>query len=182
MNDPVFNAWLAAQHAAVHELADASDVVTVIAMPDGSTTSRHFLVQFACPGMYQDAVGEIAVGDEWAVGIHFPGDYLRRCEAPAVVTWLEPHNAFHPQIRPPFVCLGHLTAGTELVAILEQLYAIITWRKQTLVESDALNPVACSWARNHSDRYPLGCPPLRRDEPKFTVELTSEASSGLGER
>jgi hypothetical protein len=174
MNDPVFHAWLTAQHAAVRELADASDVLEVTPMPDGFDPPRHFLVRFTCPGLYVDSGGEIAVGHRWLVGIHLPGDYLRRVEAPAVVTWLEPLSAFHPQIRPPFVCLGHLQAGTELVAILEQLHAIITWRKATLVESDSLHPLACGWARNHPDRYPLEGPPLRRDEPRFTIELQPE--------
>jgi hypothetical protein len=43
----------------------------------------------------------------------------------------------------------------SLLSLLHQLYQLITWQRFTPREDDALNKVACSWARKHLDRFPI---------------------------
>ena len=71
--------------------------------------------------------------------------------------------------RAPVVCVGRLSPGTELVDLLFQLFEMITWRKVTMREDDALNATACVWARSHRDRFPVDTRPLKRHAGRIRV-------------
>jgi hypothetical protein len=164
--DKVLHPFLIEQHGQGMALAAQSDLLTLLAL---DTPPQHYIATFRCKGLVQEPSGVIAEAEEFHVGIWLPDDYLRRIEPFQVVTWLAPPHVFHPQIRPPFICLGHLVVGTPLVDILFQIWEEITYRKLTMREDDALNPTACAWARHHMHRFPIDPRPLKRRPVEFTV-------------
>jgi hypothetical protein len=139
-----------------------SDVVRVHPRP-GVALPQHYLAEFVCRSAVRDPRGRI-IEDRRAhlVGIFFPDDYLRRAEVPQVLTWMEPLAIFHPNIAPPYICVGRLVPGTRLLDLLYQIYELITFFKVTAREDDALQKGACSWARANLHRFPLDQTPLRR--------------------
>ena len=76
-------------------------------------------------------LGEIVEAEKFVVGIFFPDDYSWRLKPDGlkVVTLLSPPNIWHPNIRWPFMCLGNLRPGTDLVTLLFQTYEVLTWQK-----------------------------------------------------
>jgi hypothetical protein len=98
----------------------------------------------------------------FAVGFAFAPDYLRRVDAYRLVTWLGPATVAHPQVRPPFMCLGHVLPGLPLVDLIYQVFEIITYAKRT--PHDPLNPdpTLAAWTRGHQDAFPLDRRPLKR--------------------
>lgn len=147
-------------------LAAHSELLDLLAL---DSPPQRYIARFSCKGLLRAADGTITEGDEFHVGIWLPDDYLRAIEPLRIVTWLGPHTAFHPQIRPPFICLGHLVVGTPLVEILYQAWEVITYRKVTMREDDALNREACAWARRNAQRFPIDPRPLKRRAVEFTV-------------
>ena len=153
MNDPVFNDWLKHQYAEGMEFSTRSNVVD-LAPIDGDPPFKYIL-RLQCRGLAQTDEG-VHVVDRHLVGIRFPEDYLRvSCEPGRLLTWLEPSNEFHPNIRPPFCCIGHIAPGMGLVSLMQQLYSMVTWQRFTPREDDALNSAACVWARHNIDNLPV---------------------------
>lgn len=161
MNDPVFEAYLAQQFEQGTALAAQSDVLSLVPFPsrEGPSPDR-YIAKFFCKGLVRGADGSIGEASEFHVGIWFPADYLRRIAPPGPLTWLYPPNIWHPNIRPPFVCAGHMMPGSELVVLIYQVYEIITYFNWA--PHDALNAEASQWARNHQYRFPLETRPLKR--------------------
>ncbi len=159
--DPVYQAFLARQHAEGMALAQASDLLELF--PLGGPVASRFIARFGCTGLVQLPNGRISESTGFEVGIWFPSDYLRRAEPWEVLTWLGPRNVFHPNIssRMPLICVGRLAPGTWLVDLLYQCFEIITWQKVTMREDDALNPAACAWARENQARFPIDSRPLK---------------------
>jgi hypothetical protein len=169
MRDAVFESFLARQHEEGLALAGASDLLDLNPV-DGARSSR-FLARFRCHGLVW-ADGAVMESDRFEVGISFPSDYLRRAEPWQVLTWLGPRRAFHPNIsdRLPMICVGRLRPGTPLVDLLYQCYEIITYQKVTMREDDALNAMACVWARANQHRFPVDRRPLKWRTPRPGVE------------
>ncbi len=163
MADPVLHGFLQRQLADGLALAAASDILRL--QPIGGLPPKHYLAEFRCRGLIEMRGGRIIEVGCCLVGLFFPPDYLRRVAVPEVVTWLEPRNAFHPNIRPPLVCVGHLEPGTGLVDLLFQIYEIFVYRKFNPREDDCLNPRACAWARSNQHRFPIDPRPLKRCAP-----------------
>jgi hypothetical protein len=163
MRDSVLIAFLERQYDLGRELASRSNLLELF--PLGHPPVQYYVARFSCKGLVRSANGTIVEGNRFEVGIHFPLDYLRRVEPGLVLTWLEPHNAFHPNIRAPFICVGRVAPGTGLVDLLYQVYEIITYWKVTMREDDALNLDACAWARRNQHRFPVDRRPLKNREP-----------------
>ena len=53
-----------------------------------------------------------------------------------------------------------------------QLFEIITYKRVTMREDDALNPVACAWARRNTHRFPIDPRPLKRRTVEFRLCAT----------
>ena len=168
MADRVLAAFLARQEEEGLRFAAESDLLTLV--PMGAPADR-YLVEFRCRGLVECEPGTIVEATCFRVGIWFPSTYLRVADPFRVLTWLGPHNVWHPNISAsvPLVCVGRLAAGTGLVDILYQLFEIITWNKVTMREDDALNAAACQWARRHPDRYPVDQRPLKRRAAAFRI-------------
>jgi hypothetical protein len=169
MGDAVFTSFLERQLEGGLRLAAESDLLDLV--PMGSAPPQRYIARFHCRGLVRTGDGEVVEADDFGVGITFPDDYLRRADPARVVTWLGPRNVFHPNIseRAPVVCVGRLSPGTELVDLLFQLFEMITWKKVTMREDDALNPDACGWARSHRDRFPVDTRPLKRRAGRIRV-------------
>jgi len=158
MNDRIFEAFLERQREEAMALARASDIVAVF--PKVSMPPQRYTAHFRCAGLVRQPDGEIGEAQQFEVEIWLPNDYLRHVNPRCVVTVLEPETTWHPNILGPWICLGHLVAGTPLLDILHQCYEILSYQKWAA--HDGLNPAACEWARNHQDRFPLDRRPLKR--------------------
>jgi hypothetical protein len=168
MQDKIFEAFLRRQYEEGLALAEASDLLEL--MPLDGPPPQHYVAQFRCKGLIRSDRAEVTEANRFDVGIWFPADYLRCAEPFQVLTWLGPHHVFHPNISPPFICIGRLTPGTALVDILYQCFEIITYNKVTMREDDALNKNACVWARNNQQRFPIDRRPLKRRTLDLCVE------------
>ena len=160
MQDKIFEAFLRHQFQEGTALARDSDLLELFPLGTPGAPPDRYVARFLCKGLVRDGQGEVAEANGFEVGVWFPSDYLRHVEPIQVVTWLNPPGVFHPNIRPPFMCLGKLTPGTSLVDILYQCFEVITYHNWA--PHDALNPEASQWARNHQDRLPVDKRPLKR--------------------
>jgi hypothetical protein len=171
--DKILSAFLTTQHQEGLTFAAASDLVELF-VASSSPPPQRYLARFRCTGLLATADGQITQGNEFHVGLWFPDDYLRRVEPAQIVTWLGPREVWHPNILPPFLCLGHLAPGTGLVDVLYQIFEIITYTKVTMREDDALNKTACAWARHHQDQFPVDTRPLKRRRRALRIEAQGE--------
>lgn len=154
MNDPVLQSFLAEQYAEGRKLSAASDVLELLPLGNGVDPPDRYLAKFACKGVLRDPDGTISIRQgEFVVGIAFPSQYLRHAEPLQIVTWLGPDNFFHPNVTPPWVCIGRIPPGTGLVDLLFQTFEIITyhnWAAHDYVHADAAN-----WARHNQHLFPV---------------------------
>lgn len=167
MRDVVYRSFLEKQLEEGLALADASDIVKILPMREDPV--QHYVAHFTAKGLVRDRDGSVTEADACAVGIWFPVDYLHRFVTPKVLTWLGPSNVFHPNIRPPVICVGHVGPGTSLVDLLFQIYEIWSYQNVVMREDDALDGDACAWARAHQDRFPVDRRPLKRRRLELRV-------------
>jgi hypothetical protein len=175
VTDRVLESFLKRQFADAVALTRDSDLVSVV--PQRGCPPHCYVARFRCHGLVRDGSGAIVTADDFAVGITFGVDYLRHLDPLRTLTWLFPANVFHPNIAPPFICVGRLTPGTGLGDIVAQLHEMISWRKLTMREDDALNADACVFARAHPERFPVDSRPLRRRMLDLRVTAHSQANS-----
>jgi hypothetical protein len=153
MTDPIRETWLEKQFEEGMKMAQRSSIVSLA--PIAGEPPFKYIAKFECDGLMESVEG-ITVCNRHVVGIFFPEHYQRvSCDPGEVLTWLEPHSEFHPNIRPPFCCVGNIAPGMSLLSLLQQLYTMITWQRFTPREDDALNKEACRWAREHLERFPI---------------------------
>jgi hypothetical protein len=169
MTDAVLAAFLARQREEGLALAAASDLLELV--PVDGTPCQRYLADFRCSGLAQSESGEIVEAGRFVLGIWFPDSYLREADPFRVLTCLEPRSTFHPNVSGPFVCVGRLAPGTPLVDLLYRCFEIITYRKVTMREEDALQPSACGWARQNQHRFPLDRRSLRRQVVELGIEI-----------
>lgn len=169
MNDAVIQGFLAQQYADGQRLLSSSDVLQLLPMGNGVDPPDRYLAKFACKGVLRDPDGTIAIRQgEFVVGIAFSSDYLRHVEPLHVVTWLGPDNFYHPNVTPPWMCIGRILPGTGLVDLLFQTFEIITyhnWAAHDFVHADAAN-----WARNNQHLLPVDSRTLIRRKLPMHVE------------
>jgi len=161
--DNVLEGFLRKQFDDAMALAEQSDLLELMPL-DPPPLVRRYIAHFECTGLVRTPSGEVVEANQFAVGIAFPDDYLRRAEPSQVLTWLAPREVFHPNIssRGPFICVGRMGPGTTLVDLLFQIHEIITYNKATVREDDALNLDACQWARANGNRLPVDRRALKR--------------------
>jgi len=165
--DLIRESWLKWQFEDGMKLAAASDILTL--HPGPGVPPAEYVARFDCPTMVREQ-GSITRRVGFDMLIRFPLDYLRSAPNPAlVVALLSPRNAYHPNVAPPFMCVGNIAPGTSLCELIYQIFEIMTFQKLTPSEHDALNKDACSWARNHMDLFPLTSRPLRRRELSLDI-------------
>ncbi len=160
--DEILLSFLDAQFQDLTTLASRSPVVEIL--QHATSPPNRYLLRFHCRGLVRTEAG-VEETDRFDVGLRFPDDYLRRVDAAEVVTLLSPVNAYHPNIRFPFICVGHLRPGTGVRDLVYQLYEMFTYNRVCMREDDALNWDACAWARRNQARFPLETRPLLRAAP-----------------
>lgn len=170
MHDKIFAAFLTRQLEECTALARASDLIEILPV-----APQAFAVDLRCKGLVRKANGEIATAERFSVGIWFPGDYLRRANPIEVITWLGPSDVFHPNIRSPFICIGHLVPATPLVDIVFRVFRIVAY--QTVAMHDSLNQEASAWARQNQHRFPVDNRPLKRKVRDLDFEVLDEVKS-----
>ena len=181
MRDKIFAAFLQRQYEEGQTLAEASDLLELYPMTTvDNEPPQNYIARFLCNGLVKSSDGEIREASHFEVMINFPSDYLRRADPFQVLSWFGPANVFHPNIshRAPFICVGKLAPSTPLVDLLYQCFEIITYNKVTMREDDALNPMACKWARENQHRFPIDRRPLKRRALNVEVEEISKAGAG----
>ncbi len=155
--DPIFTAFLEAQREEGLRLAAASDLLDLKPLD-----AQRFVASFHCNSLVRQAAGRIVESQVSVVGIRFFEDHLRMPARPEMLAWLDPLDAFHPNVRPPFICVGPIHAGEGLESLLYRCFEVIRFANVTMREDDALNHEACAWARRHTQRFPLDTRPLKR--------------------
>jgi hypothetical protein len=154
--------WLRSQQEEGAKLAADSDLLELVPVASDGGVPTHYVARFHCDGLVRGDDGQIRKANLFEVGISFPRDYLRRAHPAEVLAWVGPRNIYHPNILAPLICVGRLSPGTGLVEILFQVADIITFRKVTMREDDALNKDACCWARHNQHLFPIDSRPLKR--------------------
>ncbi|HEV7403699.1 MAG TPA: hypothetical protein VGO11_12260 [Chthoniobacteraceae bacterium] len=158
-HDPIFAGFLRGQLSEGLALAGESDVLQLLPFPGDPPT--RYVASFRGSWLAQDARGRIFEQPLAVFGIQFPRDYLRIVEPAMIVTVLEPDNLWHPNIRPPWICLGALPPGTGLVDLLYQCFEVLAYHKYS--PHSALNEAAAQWARHQPPgRFPIDRRPFRR--------------------
>jgi hypothetical protein len=158
-------AWLDAQREQAMALADASDLLELRTLDP-----QRFLARFYGRGLVRADDGEVREGNRFEIAYWFSESYLRRVERPLeVLTWIGPREVVHPNVKPPFCCIGPITPGTSLVDLLYRTYEVISYQNVMPDEKDALDLAACQWARNNQHRFPVDDRPLKRRRPRREV-------------
>lgn len=155
--DPILKLFLEAQQRDALALADASDLLEVKALD-----LQHYLVTYRCHGLVREPDGAVREHDRFRLGIWLPESYLREVDPSQILTWFEPATVWHPNIRPPWICLGKIAPGTPLVDLLHRCFELISFENVTMREDDALNRPACAWARRHRELFPTDRRPIKR--------------------
>ena len=155
--DKVLELFLETQRRDALALADASDLLELVPIDQ-----QHFVAIFHCRGLVGSANGEVREHDRFTVGIWLPESYLREAKPAQILTWIDPETVWHPNIQPPYVCLGKIEPGTLLVDLLHRCFELITFENVTMREDDALNRSACAWARRNCERFPVDSRPIKR--------------------
>jgi len=165
--DPILNLFLDAQLDAGLRLAAESDLLEVEPLD-----AQRFVVVFRCKGLVRSPSGNVIEHDHFAVGIRFPDDFLRTVNPAEILTWLGPDLVFHPNIAPPFLCIGKIVPGTSLTELIHRCFEVISFENVTMREDDSLNHEACAWARRNRQRFPIDTRPLKRRalEPTLSFE------------
>jgi hypothetical protein len=168
MQDKVFESFLRRQAEEGLALARSSDLLELMPLEDSPPC--RYMARFAANGLVRSPGGDVVEATGCDIGIWFPPDYLRRVDVAQVFTYLGPPRPWHPNIRPPFICL-HVTAGTPLVDLLYSLYELWTWNLY-YTGDEGLNHSAAQWARQQKPtRFPVDRRPLRRRALDFQVEI-----------
>lgn len=108
-------------------LVRESDCVKLVA--GEGDPPRKFAAEFTCRGLVRENDGTIVKAEKFIVGISFPEDYLRGVpDVRKMVTLLSPGNVWHPNVLGPFMCVGNVRPGTDLAALLLQVYEILPGR------------------------------------------------------
>ncbi len=175
MTDKILSSFLRRQKEEGEALAAASDLLSLRALD--SEPCQRYLATFRCRGFVRRD-GQVQESDHFEVGLAFSDDYLRFVDLLRTLVWLGPRDIFHPNVsdRVPVICLGAIVPGTPIVDLLHRLHDLITYRKVTMDENDALNHEACVWARDNQHRFPIDERPLKRRSGSFTFEPLEVAS------
>ena len=160
--DPAMASFLDVVRAEAHEINARHGLVECVEL--GGRQPWLWKLVFSSTGLV-NIDHELAQIDRHTVSVRFLPGYLRRVDRFQTLALIEPLEAFHPNIRHPFLCV-EVYPAQPLREIVESLHSLFTWRLKNLREEDALNPDACRWGRAHIDELPID------DRPLFGSRLT----------
>jgi hypothetical protein len=159
MSQLIIDARFEAEKEAALQLAADSDILDLTAFG-----RRKFIATLRCTTFIGNpAEGPIGTTDRVVVGIRLPEDYLSRPPNPAhLLTCLEPLDLWHPNVAPPFICIGHVRAGESLIDIIYRTFEVVSFQNYATLEHDCLRREACAWARKNAQLFPADARPLKR--------------------
>lgn len=157
--DPILRKWLMNQERAWELFAPETDIVSLQGIREDGVC-RRYIAEFRCNGLIRVPGHEPEVADLFGVGIYFGDNHLRKAEPLGMCWLLGPENTFHPNIRHPIVCPGHVWTGITLKDLVYQVYSILTYQNMSL--DDCLSEGAAAWARDNRHRFPIDTRPLKR--------------------
>jgi hypothetical protein len=157
--DQVYERFLEENWRNAKELADASDILELV--PFGNPRPRAVVAQFNAACYIKTSSG-IHVRKGFTIGFRWPEHYLSVALPWEVMHFLAPAAVYHPNIRPPAICLGGgaLRPGTELRELLFRTYELVTYQRRSN-PADPLNPEACAWVRRNWPVKPADTRPLK---------------------
>jgi ubiquitin-protein ligase len=155
--DRVLERFLEENWRNAKQLADSSDILALLPM---GTPPRAVMAQFNAACYIKGASG-IQVRKGFVVGFRFPDNYLSLALPWEVIHFVTP-DVYHPNIRPPAICLGAaaLRPGTELRELLFRTYELVTYQRRSNT-ADPLNPEASAWVRQNWPVSPSDTRPLK---------------------
>ena len=178
MNDRVLRGFLVQQFEEGMALAQASDLFDLIPVGEsGGEPPQNYMAIFHCKGLVSRGGGEIGECNHIEVAITFGSDYLRCADTYRVLTFLGPINFFHPNVSAPAICIGALEPASKLQDIIYRVFDVITYKKVTMREDNALNKAACVWARRNQHRFPVDDRPLKRRTLSLRTTPVGEANN-----
>jgi hypothetical protein len=156
----IFRDFLTEQARQITALAAESDILDVVALEP-----QLYLLRYDCTGLVEHGLERIAEHRGFMVAVYLHDDFLRKVNAPLLLTLVEPRNCWHPSARSPLLCLGHIDPGTPLVELATRAYELLTFQNLGSSERDALRPEACRFVRNNLARLPIDSRPLKWRRP-----------------
>ena len=142
----------------------------------GQNTPWLYRLTFHTKGFVRDGDGDVEISDRHTVALRFLPDYLRKADRFAMLSLIEPINAFHPNIKGGAICV-EIYAGEPLVEICQSLHDLFRWRLRQYDERDALNAAACAWGRQNI-QDPVDDRPLFGKRMKLNWERTGRSAKG----
>ena len=174
--DRIRESFLTVQFTAGMKLAAASDIMDLIPVSACDPPDRYIL-RLHSRGLIRDNDGCVRAADQFDVGIWFHADYQRHADPKRVLTLLSPAATWHPNIRFPFICAGHITCATTITELIYQTWEILTYRNWA--PHDGLHESACQWAREYQSMFPTDRRPLlRRTESTFDIQMIGNREGG----
>ncbi len=155
--DTVLTRFFQNQAESVMAFAAECDVLEVVPL-----ALNRYRVTFSCHTLLQTPEGVKRRPAEVTSEIWLSRNYLRHVESMQVISILDPSNLFLANVRPPYCCIGEIKPGTPLTDLVWRLWEVLAGLNFMPDERDALNQTACSWIRNHPERFPLDTRPLKR--------------------
>jgi len=160
--DAIFRRFLESAYSEAMELAEASDVLTLVPIPPQPPST--YLCEFRVQHLRRAGSGIVKKCDGTVVcALHFHEDFLRTTDprlSLEVASLISPGDFVHPNVSEGTICLGYRFApGTRIALLLRGLYEIVSYSNYTLDEHNSLNAEACR---------------LLRAQPRLTETLTPE--------
>lgn len=171
--DAIRHSFLLAQAEAGKRLDGESDILSLT--PLGRSPAERYVLRLRTRTLATGRETPRECEMSAVVGVWFPEDYLYRATTAQVLTWLDPDDIFHPNVRSPFLCLGALRPGTSLVELCFRIHAIVSYQNFGL--TSPLNDAAASWARRNLHRFPTDPRPLKRKTTSFRTEVFDQGGA-----
>ena len=170
----VFERFLRNTKEEAAALVDKTNLLRI--SPEPRDPPHRYLCELDVPYLRRLADGPVVPAEGPVLaGIQFPDEYLHSVDPHLymhVVVMLTP-DIVHPNISPPFVCLGSaFRPGTSITALVTELYEIVSYQNFCVEERNALNPEACRLFRNRPDLLQgLRPAPLFRRKRRLQIEV-----------
>jgi hypothetical protein len=159
VSDRVFEVFLRVQLEEGMALASQSTILDL--RPLHGDPPYSYLAGFNAPTLVHLTSGEVVTQQGFLFGVYFAPEHLRVVNPAQCLAVLAPTNIWHPNINPPFCCLGKIAPGAGLRELLLRIYEVAIFMRYTPREGDALNVKACKYVRQRAPFRPLSTLPLK---------------------
>src|SRR5262245_10786439 len=110
--DPVMREFLANSRDELLRRCQGNSLLEAVNL--GGEVPWLWRLTFATQGLVRDGDGSVRQVDRHIAAVRFLPDYLRRADKIEMLRLIEPQQAFHSNIAPPFICV-QIYPGEPLV-------------------------------------------------------------------